>query len=395
MGLGSAPLPDRPPIPKTQQVRSDRIQLESHCTCLEANNLGEYASASACLFRQQGWEKMVLALRANADLQPSVCNLPHLAAHVLNHLHQHGAPIVMCTPPWPRSRQDTAVTRGPHLSAKHYLAFLEQEMLAMVQKGQWLILSYATVASLPNLRLSPLGVVPQRDRHPCTIADYTFSGVIGDTVPLTDHLPLQFGWALLCILHKIITSDPAFGPVYLLKLDMADGFYRIHLAPHHVPLLGVVFPTLMGQPALVAFPLALPMGWTSSPPFFCAATETVTDLTNTALQALHEQPPHRLETIADPFPTDGIRIATQPAFFSPNTNAQPSTNTAPLAWSDVFVDDHIALAQGNPVHLQHVCRTLLHQINRVFRPLDPGDHPSQQEPISTKKLAKGDGQWST
>jgi len=251
MGPGSAPPPDRPPIPKTQQVRSDRIQLESHCTRLEANNLGEYASASACLFHQQGWEKMVLALRANPDLQPSVCNLPHLAAHVLNHLRQHSAPIVMRTPPWPCSRQDAAVTRGPHLSAKHHLAFLEQEMLAMVQKGQWLILPYATVASLPNLRLSPLGVIPQHDCRPRTIADYTFSGVNGNMVPLADHLPLQFGRALLCILCKIISSDPAFSPVYLLKLDMANGFYQIHLAPHHVPLLGVVFPTPTGQPALV------------------------------------------------------------------------------------------------------------------------------------------------
>jgi len=329
MGPGSAPPPDRPPIPKTQQVRSDRIQLESHCTRLEANNLGEYASASACLFCQQGWEKMVLALRADTDLQPSIHNLPHPATHVLNHLRQHSAPIVMRTPPWPRSHRDVAIVRGPHLSTRHHLAFLEQEMLAMVQKGQWLILPYAAVALLPNLWLSPLGVIPQRNRCPRTIADYTFSGVNGNMVPFADHLPLQFGQALLCILRKIVSSNPAFGPVYLLKLDMANGFYRIHLALHHIPLLGVAFPTPTGEPALVAFPLALPMGWTSSPLFFCAATETVMDLTNTALQALHEQPPHRLETIADPFPTDGIHIATQPAFFSPNTKAQPSTNTAP------------------------------------------------------------------
>jgi len=61
----------------------------------------------------------------------------------------------------------------------------------------------------------------------------------------------------------------------------------------------------------------------------------------------------------------------------------------------MFVDDHITLAQGDPVHLQHVRQTLLHQIDCVFCPLNPGNHPSRQEPISTKKLAKGDGQWST
>ncbi len=270
---------------------------------------------------------MVLALQADADLQLSVCNLLHPAAHILNHLCQHGTPIIMHTPQWPCAHWDAAIIQGPHLSAKHHLPFLEQEMLAMVQKGQWLILPYTTVASLPNLWLSPLGIILQRDCCPHTIADYTFSSINGNMVPLADHLPLQFGQALLCILQNIVMRNPAFGPIYLLKLNIADGFYQIHLAPHHIPLLGVVFPTPIGQLALVAFLLALPMGWTSSPPFFCMATEMVTDLTNAALQSLKEQPPHWLDAAADPFPPDGICISTQLASFSPDTSAWPSTNT--------------------------------------------------------------------
>jgi len=89
-----------------------------------------------------------------------------------------------------------------------------------------------------------------------------------------------------------VQSNPAYGPVYLIKLDLADGFYRIHLAPQNIPLLGVAFPMPVGAPQLVAFPLALPMGWTSSPPFFCAATKTVTDITNTALATSATWPPH-------------------------------------------------------------------------------------------------------
>jgi len=136
----------------------------------------------------------------------------------------------------------------------------------MVKKGQWLVLPYKDIKNISNLQLSPLGIVPQRDRRPRTIADYTFSGVNANTVPLTDHMPLQFGRALLHILRKIVCSNPNLGPVYIIKIDLADGFYRIHLAPHHVPALGMVFPTRVGLPRLVAFPLALPMGWTSSPP---------------------------------------------------------------------------------------------------------------------------------
>jgi len=73
-------------------------------------------------------------------------------------------------------------------------------MLTMVGKGQWMVLPYEAVANLPNLHISPLGVVPQCNRQPCTVADYTFSGINNDTIPLTDHLPLQFGRALLHIL---------------------------------------------------------------------------------------------------------------------------------------------------------------------------------------------------
>jgi len=58
----------------------------------------------------------------------------------------------------------------------------------------------------------------------------------------------------------IMHSNPTHGPVYLIKIDLADGFYQIHLAPHNVPLLGMAFPMAPGQQPLVAFPLALPMG---------------------------------------------------------------------------------------------------------------------------------------
>jgi len=182
-------------------VQTDRIELETHHALLKAKNLGEYACGSVCLLWNHGWDSMVCALRTNPDLQPTVQELVHPAAHVLDHLRCHGAPVVKRTPPWSRTRHDEAIARGSHQSAHQHLPFLEQKMLTMVGKGQWMILPYETVADIPILRISPLGVVPQCDRRPHTIADYTFSGVNNDTVPLTDHLPLQFGQALLRILQ--------------------------------------------------------------------------------------------------------------------------------------------------------------------------------------------------
>jgi len=171
-------------------------------------------------------------------------------------------------------------------------------MKTMIHKGQWMILEYKDVVHLPNLHLSPLGVVPQWDWRPRTIMDYTYSGVNEDTVPLNEHLPLQFGKALHWLLRQIVCCNPSQGPVYIIKLDIADGFYRIHLMPWHIPLLGVAFPMPASDQPLIAFPLAPLMGW-SSPPIFCAATKTIMDLMNHTLTQNGVTPPHQLEAVAN------------------------------------------------------------------------------------------------
>ena len=121
---------------------------------------------------------------------------------------------------------------------------------------------------LPNLRLSPPEVVPQRDRRPRWIIDYSFSGVNQDTLPLAPSEAMQFGHTLDRLLREILLANPELGPVYMMKVDIADGFYRINLTIDDIPKLGVVLPTPPGQDPLVALPLVFPMGWTNSPPAF-------------------------------------------------------------------------------------------------------------------------------
>jgi hypothetical protein len=70
------------------------------------------------------------------------------------------------------------------------------------------------------------------------------------------------------------------------------------------------------------------------------------------------------------------------------------TSSKPLSYVDVFVDDFVGLAQTTP-YSRRVRRILLHAIDDVFRPLEPGDNPFRQEPVSVKKLRKGDCSWST
>jgi hypothetical protein len=65
-----------------------------------------------------------------------------------------------------------------------------------------------------------------------------------------------------------------------------------------------------------------------------------------------------------------------------------------LSYTDVYVDDFCNLVQGNARRRRVARRILFHAIDEVIRPLDPS-HEFHQEPISIKKLLKGDGCWST
>jgi hypothetical protein len=109
---------------------------------------------------------------------------------------------------------------------------------------------------------------------------------------------MQFGNVLP---RHVVLAYPSHGPVQLIKVDIADGFYRIVgvRPPDVLKLGGVAFPTKPNQPQLLVFPITLPMGWTNSPPIFCAATETsIADLANEGILKWRNPPPHRLDDFA-------------------------------------------------------------------------------------------------
>ena len=256
---------------------------------------------------------------------------------------------------------------------------------------------------MPNLRLSPIGVVPQRECRPRTIVDYTFFGVNDETIPLTAPESMQFGKALHRIIQAIVRADPRHGPVHIFKVDMADGFYRIHLAPCDIPTLGVTLPFSHEGEPLIAFPLTLPMGLINSPPLFCSATETVCDLANQQLDRRTRHPTHRLDALAD---TDPPLELPSSSTISSTSSSLPSPapvpvrpyngpRRKPLSAIDIYVDDFIGLGQGSKQHLRNIRGTLFHCLDEVMRPLSPDNTKCRQEPASIKKLKKGDACWGT
>jgi hypothetical protein len=80
----------------------------------------------------------------------------------------------------------------------------------------------------------------------------------------------------------------------------------------------------------------------------------------------------------------------------PNKIAPPSNHplNKPLGTTDVFVDDFIQVAQGDPKRLNKVRRHLFNAIDTVLDQPLPGE-THRNEAVSLKKLCKGGGSWST
>ena len=357
------------------------------------DELGKLVLKTHQWFQQsKSFEEFISQVRGPSDLHKEVHLLDHPAADLLRNYRDCGVGFKTGAPGWDQDRVRQAIERGAHRSATENLAFVRQEFVDYVKKRYWIVLPASDVTQLPDLRLSPLGVVPQAERRPRLICDYTFYGVNQDTEPEAPPEAMQFGKALTRILWALSCANPCYGPVSLAKFDLSDGFYRIQLRWQAIPSLGVLLPQAPDEIPLVALPLVLPMGWTESPPAFCAATETVADLANATLARHEPQEAHRLEDCAN----------TPPADWEPSTNTGvqgPITPRPllqlPIRLVDVYVDDLVGATQGGAEAEIYLTRVILHSLDRVFRALGPEDLPERQEPASLPKLQKGDGFMST
>ena len=370
--------------------------MSSEATSSSLKLLGTYVKQATETLNTDGWHRTCIRMRRASDIPADISEIPHRAGPLLNRLRRNGAPVVLKTAPWDKAKLDRCAKRGAHKSAYEHLEFLREEFLDFVRKGFWMLLPYSEVRNLEGLRLSPIGVVPQDGRRPRVIVDYSYWGVNDDTLQLSDANSMQFGRTIARLQQQVAWSNPRFGPTRAYKVDIGDGFYRVQLCTSGVLKLGVLLPPLLGEEPLVAFPLVLPMGWKESPPLFCHFTETACDLTNRDFEMRRRYPKHPLEDLAatadnEPHPDHGdAPMATIP------WGHEGLLMRIPLAYMDVYVDDFVGVGQDHPQYsLRDQRRALLHNIDRVFRPNAATDHEFRKEPISTKKLAKGDASLQT
>ena len=377
--------PCRPALPDSTSLRNPVLGSS-------ANTIGELVALATESYRKHGWHTTARLFRSD-DAAPDIDKLPHPAAPMLQRIMKNGAPVVVQSEPWTSSLLDERAARGCHASAKEHKEFLMEEFLDFGRKGFWILLPYDEIKHEPGLRVSPIGCVPQDNRRPRMISDYSFWGLNEETAKMAPEGAMQFGTAPLRMREDLARANPTHGPVHMYKNDMSDGFYRIRLSSSGSLKLAVSLPEFPGLPQLVALPVVLPMGWTESPPWFCAFTETIADLTNVDLHRNKRVPPHHLGPqaaitdfeVKDAGPARKIPISHKPLIYA-----------RPLREVEVFVDDFIGMGQDHPSNpLENQRAVLSHNIDKVFRRNGPTDHQWRKEPQSQSKMAKGDASWHT
>jgi len=203
----------------------------------------------------------------------------------------------------------------------------------------------------------------------------------------------QLGKVLPRLFYALATLPDSKGPILMMKADIKDGFWRIAVSEGEAHNFAYVLPQLPGDTSddiQIVIPSALQMGWTSSPPIFCAATETARDVAET-LRTTTALPAHPLEDKT--IDRQGLLAAMQhPHAWAPTDLEDRLHNLNHLF--ELFIDDFVGLVQATDEDiLRHHTRALFHGIHSIFPPVSVTGHKGE-DPISEKKLDEGDGIWA-
>jgi hypothetical protein len=124
----------------------------------------------------------------------------------------------------PAQDLDVALAYGCHRSALRSATFVPGELAEQAAFSHILVLPWSQARSLPGLRLSPVGSIPQASRRDRLIYDYTWSSTNRAVCKQAPPEAMQFGGALHRLLHAIVDADPAHGPVHMAKVDLSDAY---------------------------------------------------------------------------------------------------------------------------------------------------------------------------
>ncbi len=341
----------------------------------------------------------------------------HPAGPMLKQFGTKGCPVDIAEN-WTLAQLDEAVAYGAHPSAStpEAVTALREEALEKVDQGfctliPWKQLRAQIATGLKqHTKASPIAAIPHKSRLFRMILDLSKKGqrrkgqaqtlsvnelTNEDAAPA--HSMSQLGNALPRVIFAVATRPTDQGPILFCKIDIKDGFWRMCVPEGDEEQFCYVLPQTQEtttDDTMLVVPAALQMGWTSSPAFFCAATETGRDVAE-FLRTVETLPPHPLEHhMMDPVSPELLAKFPFPRPTTPQARKQLQQGLFHLF--ECYVDDYIGLLQStNPEALRHHSRALLHAIHQIFPPPTATGHDGE-DPISYKKLVlEGEGVWDT
>jgi hypothetical protein len=232
----------------------------------------------------------------------------HPAGAVLTEWAHMGCPTKTGNP-WTKAEMWEAVERGPHqssLSPKAIAHFAEESAEKVRAGHQAKLTLWDDIKDNPppQLKVSPIAAIPHKSKAFRSILDLSFrlrlrsggilASVNDSTVKLAPQGALdQLGHALSRIIHAFAEAEED-DKIFMAKWDIKDGFWRMDCEEGEEYNFAYVLPQEDGKLVTLVMPTSLQMGWVESPPYFCAATETVRDIAatycNTPVGSL---PPHK------------------------------------------------------------------------------------------------------
>jgi hypothetical protein len=201
------------------------------------------------------------------------------------------------------------------------------------------------------------------------------------TVKLAPEAPVKELGNVLPRMLDFMASVPIEEHIHFSKMDLADGYWRMVVEPEARWNFAYVMPSAAGEPIRLVIPRALQMGWNESPAYFCTTTETARDVAQHWIDGNKRLAKHTMESFTTP---------AEPA-------KRQSTDEPRHQMSAVYVDDFClaAVEDATGTLLKRTARATLHAIHSVFPTPEATGTPDAKDPISEKKLAKGDARWNT
>jgi len=320
--------------------------------------------------------------------------LGHPAATVLSQYAATGCPVVTGKP-WTKEMMWEAVERGPHQSSlsKEAMEHFAAEAKLKVERGQAKLVRWDDIKHNPppELKISPIAAVPHKSKAFRSILDLSYKlklkngGVVSSVNDTTEKLAPQgaidqIGETLSRIIYAFAETDDD-AKIFMAKWDIKDGFWRMDGEEGQEYNFAYVLPQPPGEPIILVVPLSLQMGWVESPPFFCAASETVRDIVEDYIETpVSSLPEHKF----DKYVMTGEKVQ--------ELAAKQECEAGFGYMVEVYVDDFMAIViPVTRAQLEHVGTAVMTGIHDVF----PADEVDSEDPISEKKLAQKEGEFDT